>query len=154
MPKNLLSQKSTMKCRRCQGNLFEFWDEKKTSVFILCPKCDATKMKNCLKTGVISVGVMSYIDYRNLFKLCETCRLPMIGHPRCQSCRLLCGPGHEGRLSNYRGHKICDSCMLDWVICESDLNRQINLKEFKSGMAGRLRREERSKDKLAAGRAH
>ena len=152
MPKELLSQKSIMKCQHCQGNNIEFWDQKKTSVFLLCPKCDTKKMRNCLRAGAISVEVMTYLDYRSQFKLCETCRLPIRSHPRCQACQILCGPGHEGHLSNYRGYKICDSCMLDWVLLESDLNRQVNLKDFKSGLAGRLRMIEGSKEKLAAGR--
>jgi len=154
LTKEMLSQKSVMKCQHCRGDLFEFWDGKKTCVFLLCPKCDIKKMKTCLITGAMTVEVMSYLDYRSLFKLCETCRLPIRGHPRCQACHILCGPGHEGRLSDYRGYRICDSCMLDWVLFESDLNRQISLKQFKSGFAGRLRMIEGSKEKLAAGRAH
>ena len=153
MKKELLSQISSMKCRRCQARLFEFWDEGKTSVFMLCPRCDARKIKICLMSGKVPIETISYLDYRNLFKLCETCGQSTRGHPRCQTCHILCGPGHDGHLTHYRGYKICDSCMINWIMIESQLKRQISLKEFKSGILGRSTRKERTEEKLAAGRA-
>ena len=153
MTKKLLSQISSMKCRRCQTRLLEFWDDKKTSFFMLCPRCDARKIRICLRSGKVPVEAISYLEYRILFKLCETCGQPIQGHPRCQSCRILCGPDHDSHLSRYRGYKICDSCIINWIMIESQFKRQISLKEFKRGLPERLTSKERSKEKMAAGRA-
>lgn len=79
---------------------------------------------------------MPYGKYRALTGKCETCKVSMKEHPRCEGCGILCGPGHLYSTIKYRGHNICIPCRTNWEILERMRGRRVEWNEFLSPTRG------------------
>ncbi|MFA5385015.1 MAG: hypothetical protein WC364_10200 [Eubacteriales bacterium] len=64
---------------------------------------------------------------------CAICKIPFKTHPRCCSCGIYTGKGHiEINLNNYKGHKICDSCLKRWKGIEKQVKKDVDFGAFLS----------------------
>lgn len=61
---------------------------------------------------------------------CPDCGLPMRGHPKCEACDALTGPGHGNDLRSYHGHEICGHCFVDWRNLNRRSRRAISWERF------------------------
>lgn len=52
---------------------------------------------------------------------------------QCECCRIGIGGVEENYISEYREHRICSYCQLEWVNREDKAGREITWKEFVSG---------------------
>lgn len=44
-------------------------------------------------------------------EICDVCNVPIEGHPRCDACKILTGPGHiEKTLIEFMKRRICSGC--------------------------------------------
>jgi len=63
---------------------------------------------------------------------CPTCDASMGGHPQCEACSILTGPGHWDGLCDYRGHNICGHCRAAWQGVERRVGHEISWRKFLS----------------------
>ncbi len=79
-----------------------------------------------------SKATLALEEYIEATGKCPDCDLPMENHPKCEACNCLAGTGHENRLSEYRGHKLCGHCYLFWRRLEKRRGEEISWKQFTS----------------------
>jgi hypothetical protein len=110
---------SKLKCPDCGGDVVLSWNPDMTLMTVVC--------EHCMKEKKIDA-----LQYRVLTGICETCHLPMEGHPKCAACGILCGPGHIYGLSTYHGAKVCSGCLHSWKVLEKKKGKELTWPQVKS----------------------
>ena len=107
-----------LKCPDCGTDMVISWNPDLTVARVVC--------NHCLKEEKIDV-----LQYRTLTGICETCHLPMEGHPKCAACGILCGLSHIYGLCTYRDVTVCSGCLRSWEVLEKEKGKDLTWPEVK-----------------------
>jgi len=93
-------------------------------------KIDTSKIYGLITT-LIKILKRRVEAQKRIPRKCEVCGVAMKTHPVCEACKILCGPSHlESLTDDYRGHKMCYHCSVDWQLRDGIVGRETTWEEF------------------------